>query len=123
MFIQRDVHFLIYFRTSNQLERMKSLKEKPLLIFIILFLAISIPLCTLPIELFPGEVTYGNGIHEITEDFPLSLSYFLGLGYNESDMDVVKDFHLKPTGYALAFIVTIGLPALVAIRFYGKKKS
>lgn len=102
---------------------MKSLKENPLLIFVVLFLAISIPLCTLPVNLFPGEVTYGNGMQSVTEDLNLSLSYFIGLGYSQADMDVVQSFKLKTTGYVLAFIVTIGIPALVAIRFYGKKKS
>lgn len=101
---------------------MKQLKEKPLLIFILLFLIISIPLWTLPINLFPGEIIIENGLQQVTEEAPLSLSYFIGLGYNEADLSVVKDFYLKPTGYALAFIFTVGIPALIAYRFHEKKK-
>ena len=101
---------------------MKQLKEKPFLIFIILFLVISVPLWIFPINLFPGVITYSSGLQEVTEDAPLSLSYFIGLGYKDADMSIVQDFHLKPTGYMLAFIFTIGIPALVAFRFYSSKK-
>jgi hypothetical protein len=101
---------------------MKQLAQRPFLIFLILFLIVSIPLWTLPINLFPGTIHYVSGLQEVKEDAPLSLSYFIGLGYNKAHMDVVRDFYLKPSGYALAFIITIGIPALVAYRFYDKKK-
>lgn len=101
---------------------MKQLKEKPLLIFIILFLVVSIPLWIFPVNLFPGVITYSNGLQEVTEDAPLSLSYFIGLGYGDADMSTIKDFYLKPTGYILAFIFTVGIPALIAFRFYSTKK-
>ena len=100
---------------------MNALKNKPFLIFLILFLIVSIPLWTLPINVFPGVISYGNGIQNITEDAPLSLSYFIGLGYNEGDLEGIKDFYLKPTGYILAFIFTVGIPALVAYRLSAKK--
>lgn len=100
---------------------MNTLKNKPFLIFLILFLVVSIPLWTLPINLFPGVISYGNGIQDITEDAPLSLSYFIGLGYNKGEMEGIKDFYLKPTGYILAFIFTVGIPALAAYRLSSKK--
>ncbi|MBX2948370.1 MAG: hypothetical protein KF704_03745 [Crocinitomicaceae bacterium] len=100
---------------------MNALKNKPFLIFLILFLVVSIPLWTLPINFFPGVISYGNGIQDITEDAPLSLSYFIGLGYNEADMTGIKDFYLKPSGYMLAFIFTVGIPGLIAYRFSRKK--
>lgn len=100
---------------------MNALKNKPFLIFLILFLIVSIPLWTLPINVFPGVISYGNGIQNITEDAPLSLSYFIGLGYKEGDLEGIKDFYLKPTGYILAFIFTVGIPALAAYRLSSKK--
>lgn len=100
---------------------MNTLKNKPFLIFLILFLVVSIPLWTLPINLFPGVISYGNGIQDITEDAPLSLSYFIGLGYNKEEMEGIKDFYLKPAGYILAFIFTVGIPALAAYRLSSKK--
>lgn len=102
---------------------MKSLKEKPLLIFIILFLIVSIPLWTLPINLFPGVIIQGSGLQENVLEAPLSLSYFIGMGMNEGDLNEIKDFYLKPTGYMLAFIFTVGIPALVAFRFYSTKNK
>lgn len=100
---------------------MRKLKDKPFLIFIILFLIISIPLWIFPINLFPGEVVLDNDL-KVIDEVPLSLSYFIGLGYQESDMVGIKDFYLKPTGYMLAIIITIGFPALIAYRFYNLKK-
>lgn len=103
---------------------MENLKNRPFLLFIVLFLVISIPLWTLPIQLFPGVIVIQNGLQEFVIDAPLSLSHFIGLGFNEGDLDNVKDFYLKPSGYALAVIFTIGIPALIAMRIsFNKKKQ
>lgn len=102
---------------------MKSLKEKPFLIFIILFLIVSIPLWTLPLNLFPGEIVLENGLQHQVIKTNLSLSYFIGMGMNEGDLNGVHSFYLKPTGYMLAFIFTVGIPALVAFRFYSTKNK
>lgn len=115
-----DIFWLI-FGPQFDFHSMKQLKERPFLIFILLFLIISIPLWLFPINLFPGEIIVENGMHDYKEEAPLSLSYFIGLGYNENDMIGINDFYLKPTGYMLAFIFTIGIPALIAYRLYEKK--
>lgn len=91
------------------------------MIFILLFLVISIPLWTLPIQLFPGVIVVKNGLQEMSFDAPLSLSHFIGLGLNEGDLEGVEEYYLKPTGYMLAFIFTVGIPALIAYRFYERK--
>jgi hypothetical protein len=57
---------------------------------------------------------------EVKEKVPLSLSYFIGLGYNEGDLDGIKDFYLLPEGWMLAIIFIVGIPALVAFRVYLK---
>ncbi|MFM7723377.1 MAG: hypothetical protein ACKO7O_01150 [Bacteroidota bacterium] len=46
-------------------------------IFLLLMIGIALPLFTLPINLFPGEITYQKGIstYTITET-NLSLSYY-----------------------------------------------
>lgn len=81
--------------------------------FIVCFLIITLPLILFPVNLFDGEILYKNGIKEPT---PLSLSYFFGLGYDVKDMETVASFHLVTKGYFLAFILTIGIPSLIAYR-------
>lgn len=115
--------FWLIFHPEFDSINMTHLKDKPFLIFLILFLIISIPLWTMAINLFPGVIVFSNGLQEFKDDAPLSLSYFIGLGYEKNEMVNIKDFYLKPTGYILAFIFTIGIPALVAIRFGSKKNK
>jgi hypothetical protein len=83
--------------------------------FFVCFLIISTPLILFPVNLFDGEIIYKNGI---IEPRPLSLSYFFGLGYDLKDMGSVASFHLVSKGYFLAFILTVGIPALIAYRVY-----
>lgn len=71
-----------------------------------------------PINFFDGAIVLENGIQTMTVERPLSLSYFIGLGYDEQDMDIVRDFYLKPKGWFMAFVFIVGIPALVAYRFY-----
>lgn len=59
-----------------------------------------------------------EGLVETKIEAPLSLSYFFGLGYSEEDMIGIKDFYLKPGGYILAFLFTLGFPSLIALRVY-----
>lgn len=100
---------------------MDSIKNKPILIFLIASMLISIPLFTLPINLFQGVIIQQNGLQEVTLEAPLSLSYFVGFGYNPDDMIDVVDFYLKPSGWILALIFTVGIPALLAYRIYLSK--
>ena len=90
--------------------------SNPLILFLVIFLLLALPLCTLPINLFSGMVVYGSGAAAIKVDAPLSLSYFFGLGYNEEDMVGVTDFYLNARGYLLAICFLIGVPALVTYR-------
>lgn len=83
---------------------------------------ILLPLLLFPINLFSGEIILQNGLVEVTEQAPLSLSYFIGMGLNEGDLDNVKDFYLLTKGWITAFIFVICIPALIAYRFYLKAK-
>jgi len=96
--------------------------KKPLDIFIICLLVIGVPLFLFPVNLFPGEiVSMINETEHITKA-PLSLSYFIGLGYDAQDMASVKDFYLTARGYALAGCLLVGIPFLIAYRVSTKNK-
>ncbi len=95
---------------------MLKLKQKPFLLFILLVSIIALPLCTLPINLFAGEIIEMHGMVVNKIEAPLSLSYFFGMGFNSDDMVNVKNFYLLPSGYITAFALIIGLPGLLAYR-------
>ena len=97
---------------------MKSILQKPFLLFILLVVVVALPLCIFPINLFSGEIIEMKGITEYKVQAPLSLSYFFGLGYQEEEMATFKDFYLLPAGYLTAFIFIIGFPGLIAYRVY-----
>lgn len=101
---------------------MRQLLKKPLFVFLLSLVIIAFPLFLFPINLFEGEIIYHEGIAENTVPAPLSLSYFIGLGYDEQDMVGVKDFYLKANGYILAILIVIGFPALLAYRTYVRNK-
>ena len=90
--------------------------KKPLFIFILGVVLIATPLFLFPINLFNGVIVFESGFQKVVQEAPLSLSYFIGLGYEEKDMVGVSDFYLKQEGYILAFCLIIGFPALLAYR-------
>jgi hypothetical protein len=102
---------------------MNRLFSQPFILFAVLVVLISFPLFVFPINLFPGEIVLDTGVGQSTVAAPLSLAYFLGLGYAQEDMVGVVDFYLLPQGIALAFILTIGVPAVFAYRLHVKKKG
>jgi hypothetical protein len=95
----------------------------PVVIFFITFFIIALPLFLFPINLFPGAVIQKIGSIEKAVQIPLSLSYFIGFGYDPGDLEGIKDFYLLPRGYALAFCLLIGFPAIMAFRVYIAKKN
>jgi hypothetical protein len=50
----------------------------------------------------------------------MSLSYFVGIGLDEADMQDVESFKLTAKGWAMAALFIFGLPALLAYRIYLK---
>ena len=102
---------------------MNRLFSQPIVLFAVLVVLISLPLLVFPINLFPGEIVLDTGVGQSTVAAPLSLAYFLGLGYAQEDMVGVVDFYLLPQGITLAFILTIGIPAVFAFRVYLRKKG
>lgn len=96
--------------------------KRAVLIFAGAMVLISLPLLLFPINLFSGEIVLQNGITELKEQAPLSLSYFIGMGLNEGDLDQVKDFYLLPKGWITALLFIVCIPALIAYRYYLKAK-
>lgn len=102
---------------------MKGLLGKPFLVFLILMVSFALPLFLLPIHIFPGEIVHSVGTKEIVAPADLSLSYFIGIGINEGDLDGVKDFYLLPKGKILALIFIVGLPAILGYRLKLRKNQ
>ena len=99
---------------------MTSHKSRALAIFAATALVLAIVFFTIPINVFDGQIDYKEGNREFTVEVPLSLSYFVGLGYEESEMQFVQDFRLTPKGWGMAVIFIFGFPALLAYRIYLK---
>jgi hypothetical protein len=97
--------------------------KKPVIIFLGSTILLLVIFFLFPINLFDGVIVEQRGIQEFVHERPLSLSYFIGIGYDPEDMEFVKDFYLTGKGYFMAFIFTIGLPLLLAYRIYLKQKS
>ncbi len=71
------------------------------------------------IDLFPGEIISNNKIYTCD----ISLSYFIGMGGTQEEFQSIDSFRLLPKGYALAFVIIIGFPGLIAYRIHlGKQK-
>ena len=97
--------------------------KNPFLIFLIGVVVLAIIFFTLPINLFDGVIEIEEPHRSFKVDTPLSLSYFIGLGYEESEMTNVKDFYLTVKGIIMAIIIIIGFPALFAYRMYLRNQS
>lgn len=102
---------------------MKLFLERPILILIFGSIILAAIFFLLPINVFDGVIEYKDGLQEMEQNTPLSLSYFIGIGYEESEMQFVENFYLTTKGIVMAFIFIIGFPALFAYRFHIKKSN
>ena len=102
---------------------MTAIKTRALAIFVITSILLATLFFTLPINIFNGEMHVVEPNKEYVLDVPLSLSNFVGLGYDEADMEFVESFHLKTEGWIMAFLFIFGFPALLAYRIYLKWKK
>lgn len=99
---------------------MKPSIKKSLIIFAIGSILLAAVFFFFPINLFDGVIIEQRGIQTIKHERPLSLSYFIGLGYDEADLIGIKDFYLKPKGVIMAVLFIFGFPGIVAYRSYLK---
>jgi len=98
-------------------------KLRPVQIFLLTFCCTAIPLFLFPINLFPGIIEINQGRASL--EAPLSLSYFIGLGYDSKDLEElqVTSFYLTTKGYILAFIFILGLPGILSYASYVYRKK
>ena len=97
--------------------------KKPLTIFVATVVVLLLVFFLLPINIFDGEIIYLEEHREFVVKAPLSLSYFIGLGYDEADMVNIKSYYLTTKGIVMAFIFIFGFPALLAYRIYLKQNK
>lgn len=97
---------------------MSSKLKKPLIIYFAVTIVLLLIFFLLPINLFDGIIIEQRGLQEIVHERPLSLSYFIGIGYDPEDMEFIKDFYLTAKGWAMVFVFLVGIPFLIAYRAY-----
>ena len=101
----------------------KALLLKPWFGFIFTFVLIGGTLILVSPNLFEGEIVYEQNGKKYILEAPLSLAYFIGLGYQEEEMQNVVDFYLTRRGYMLAASLLLGFPTLLAYRSFLAKKN
>ena len=99
---------------------MKKKIGTPLGLFLGLSTVLAILFFVVPLPIFDGKIVFESEWQSFEAEAPLSLSYFIGIGVSEGDMDGVKDFYLTGKGMFMACIFIMGFPALLAYRRYLK---
>jgi hypothetical protein len=103
---------------------MRNFLGKPLNVFLILFIFLTLFFFLIPINLFDGEIVFENGLQKIIQKRPLSLAFVTGMEYDRSQLKGIKDFYLLPQGYVMVFIFIFCIPAIAAYRVHlGKPKN
>ena len=102
---------------------MNAAAKKAVIVFGISSAIVAIALCVLPVEFFNGEVTWTVNDTTITKEQSLSLSYFFGMGLENSDVQFADSYRLTGQGWMLAFIFIFGIPGLIAYRMYITKST
>ena len=103
---------------------MEQKNKKPILIFLGMFLVLLCIFFLFPINLFDGVIVYEEPHRSYEIETRLSLSYFIGMGYDLADMTYVKSFYLTSKGWFMAFLFVVGIPLLVAYRVWlGERKK
>lgn len=97
--------------------------KRPIVLFLILSLALALIFFLLPINIFDGVIVVQDEFGEYIDQRPISLSYFIGLGYDANELAEknIKDFYLTIKGFIMAFVFIFGFPCLLAYRVYIKK--
>ncbi len=96
--------------------------RKPIVLFSVLAFVLACLFFLLPINVFDGGLIVEDGFGEYLDERPISLSYFIGMGYDSQDLieNNVKDFYLTTKGVVMAFVFILGFPALLAYRMHLK---
>ena len=105
------------------MKKINSILKNSILAFFLSFIVIGAVLFSFPINLFSGKIVENSTGVSKTVSAPLSLSYFIGIGFQESEMDDIEDFYLTGEGYAMVFCFLFGFPFLIALRIYLHSKN
>lgn len=105
------------------MKNFKALLLKPWFVFVFTFVLISGTLVIVSPNLFEGEIVYNQNGKKYILEAPLSLAYFVGLGYQAEEMQGVADFYLTRRGYMLAASLLLGFPTLLAYRSFLATKN
>ena len=97
--------------------------KRPIVLFLTLSFVLALIFFLFPINIFDGVIVYNDASSNFILETPLSLSYFIGLGYDDTDMLGVKDFYLTTKGIVMAFVFILGFPGLLAYRMHLKSKQ
>lgn len=97
--------------------------KRPLVLFLVLSLLLALIFFLLPINIFDGVIVIQDEFGEYIDQRPISLSYLIGIGYDNQDLldKNIKDFYLTTKGIVMAFIFILGFPGLLAYRIHLKK--
>ena len=97
--------------------------RKPIVLFFALSFILALVFFLFPINVFDGVIVYKDNLTAFEVEAPLSLSYFVGLGYDSEDMVNVETFYLTTKGIVMAFLFILGFPAILAYRMHLKLSS
>lgn len=99
--------------------------KKPFVLFGVLAFILACLFFLLPINIFDGGIVVEDEFGEYIDERPISLSYFIGLGYEANELieHNVKDFYLTAKGIIMACIFIFGFPALLAYRVHLKNSK
>lgn len=107
----------IYFCRMNL-----SFLRNPKLIFLISFIFI-VGVSLIPqVELYECHFYYQDGVQELDFKKNMSLSYFLGYGYDMEALALYQKIDLTWKGKFMFLLLLIGFPFLMSYRFALKKR-
>lgn len=98
--------------------------KRNLLVFTVCLVTVSAILFLIPgAKLFDGEVVFEINGNSFVQPTKLSLSYFIGITSDKTELNDVKDFYLLPMGYFLAALMLFALPAIITYRIHLKRSG
>jgi hypothetical protein len=104
---------------------MKNLFRRPWLIGVLLVIVLLVICIFVPIPMYDGVFYYKKELVDFHSEGKVALSYFFGTGLEKVEVMGLKPtrVELKGIGYVLFALIHIGLPSLIALRFYFAKQK
>lgn len=98
---------------------MNVLTKRPILLGFVVGVLLLVLCVVVPIPMYDGILFYKKELVQFQVESKVALSYYFGNGLQSVTVNGIlpERIELKPIGYALFFLIHLGLPALVAIRF------